>query len=367
MHSLLLLLLICGISIVSYSQEACISGDSDKRNLLYQLSEAKKKSPLTQFIFDKYNLDKSKTEGQFCVGCSTKLLTMDVPKFEFIRVPRAPDLIYKAECLKESNRFVSATTQVTCPDGEKKQQSLCVTESFLKYQNAILSNYYGCLISENIDTLDMHALFNLYSLETGFKSQYYYSGGVGIGQLTSILVDDIHQKERGQKYLKSIVSSKKPECDGAKIIAQKDLENKPKISQPCSFVSVGEGMERNILYSLLSFATSWEKDIEPKLRQYFQKHPAESYTQELRNLCLTNAYGPGGRAHTRALISRLSKFPPQEFVKQMRTLQKLKDGTKLNSYITNIETRKIEMAKALPEPLKSDFYQKGAKACVNSF
>lgn len=352
----------------SFSQEKCTSGTSGQNNIITQLAHAKKNTPLTQMIYKNYNLDSARTEAEVCVDCAAASSKSPIPHIELEKTPKAPRLIFKSECLKESNKFKSNTTQVSCPDGTKsKTSNFCINESVLKYQNAVISSFVSCTAQEGFEGVDMASLFQMYSLESGFKPQFAYNGGVGIGQLTRIFIEDIHQKHRGHKFMKKIAESTNHQCDVAKLIAKKDLNNKPNISNSCSFISIGEGLERNILYSLIGFANSWEKDIEPKLRPYIKKHSDSPKISEIKNLALLNAYGPGGRAAARAAIKRLSHLQPEAFVKAMKTPLKTAEGRNLTVYTSRIEKRKKEIQNQLPEPIKSQFASTGAKACINTY
>lgn len=350
------------------ASETCVSGKPTEGNLVSQLQLAKKTNPITQKIYSLYNLDTSKTEAQTCNGnCSAKS-TAPISPITVNQAPTAPQLIFKPECLSISNQTKTNTPEVSCPDGNKiKSRGICITESFLKYQNSVISNFYSCISKENFIVPSPEALYTMYSLESGFKPQYSYRGGVGLGQLTKPFVDDIHQQHRGMKFLKKISNSSSPECEVAKAIAQKDINIKPNISNSCSFISVGDGLERNILYSFIGFANSWERDIEPKLRQYIKRYPQDSNLAEIKNLALLNAYGSGGRAAARAAITRLSHLKPDDFIKALKGPLKTRNGQSLTVYTTRLERKKRDLAKRMPEPLKSHFVNTGAKACIQAY
>lgn len=189
-----------------------------------------------------------------------------------------------------------------------------------------------------------------------------------MGQLTNIFVQDAHQKWRGGENLRKMAQSDLQECSAAKILAQKDLKSKPRHSNSCSFIQIGEGMERNILYTMIGLATSWEKDISPKMNSYLTKYANHPSIEEIKSLLMANAYGSGGRAAARALANRLSGLPPE---KLLATIKKPISGVPmrgrartLNGYTLKIATRQKDIASKLKEPLKSAFEKEGAKACI---
>ncbi len=360
----------------SFASEQCLSGKPGQTNLIDQLKTAQTSSTITQIISKQYQLGHSKTETEACPYEDCKSPLAEKPKdLDRISnaidgVPQAPQLLFKAQCLHESNHFNSSTSEVTCPAGNKsKTRDLCLTENVMAYQNAVISSFLSCAKKAGLPTVSPAALYSMYSLESGFKPQFAYNGGVGMGQLTGVFVDDIHQKWRGFKFLEKIAKSDLKECEAAKLIAQKDINTKPQISNSCSFISLGEGLERNVLYTLVGMANSWEKDIAPKLQPYLNKHSGSDRLDEVRDLSLLNAYGPGGRAAARALVTRLTVLPPEKYIERIKSplymVNKKNKVTSLNIYNINMAKRQKQIQQELSEPIKSEFAKQGARACIN--
>lgn len=352
----------------------CISGDPKATQLLDQMKAASQNTDSPTFhIFQAYKKTE-KVEGQslatgLCQSedCQIKFDQLeDLKKFAAANdaTPGAPNLLLKTDCLVAGSKFKASTSQISCPTGNKsKNFNFCINRDFLEYQNAVISSFMSCAAKSGIKTLDAGHLMKMYTLESGFRPNYAYPGGVGIGQLTSIFVKDIHQAHRGRKYLINMAMSESAECRAAKMISEKDLKKEPKHSDNCSFVSVGDGLERNILYSILGTATAWEKNIEPKLRKYFAKYKNHPQLEEVKNLALLNSYGPTG--HAVGLLERLSKYPPDRFVQAMKKPQVTERGD-LTKYIQRSEARQNAMAKTmLSEPLKTQYAKNGVKACLN--
>ncbi len=241
-----------------------------------------------------------------------------------------------------------------------------MNEEQLDYQNAVISSFTSCAQKEGLQSVDAKSLFEMFSKESGFRPNYAYVGGVGIGQLTNIFVEDIHQKHRGYGLMKKVADSTNPECSAAKLLAAKDLDKKPSFSNRCNFISTGEGMERNILYTLIGMANSWQKDIKPVLQKYLDKYSNDPQIEEVKHLAVINAYGPGGRGAARAAVARLSSLKPEQFVKSMKKPLFREGGKSLTVYTTNLANRQKSIAAALPEPIGSEFDKTGANACINN-
>ncbi len=354
----------------------CHSGNESSTHLIDQLNVAAKNPKSPAYYILKSESRQTKPEGQilnsgFCTdeACRSKHSQIeDLKKFaeeSGIKISKKNKL-FKTECMIAANQFKAETPEIKCPENERSKQSFnfCINTEFLSYQNAIVSNFKACTDASNIKTLDAAHLFKMYTLESAFKPYYSYDGGVGIGQLTSIFVNDLHEKHRGLKNLKKMAALTSPECKAAQMIAESDLVNPPSHSDKCAFISVGSGLERNILYSILGLATSWEKDIEPKLSSYLKKYSDHPHLEEVKNLALLNSYGPG-RGDARAAIARLIQYPPDKFIAEIKKPLKTKRGN-LTKYLGHIEARQKEMTdQFLKEPLTSEYKKDGALACVN--
>lgn len=357
-----------------FAAEQCISGNPEATNLIEQMKAAKQNSTVTQIIYKQYNIGNQQTEAATasngCRECAAEEQKKhsDLAKIPAAleSLPTAPQMLFKKACLSESGHFKADTAEVTCPEGKKaKNRNLCLTTNLLEYQNAVISSFSSCLMKSGFRTLDAASLFKLYSLESAFKPQYAYNGGVGMGQLTRIFVEDIHQKHRGLKFLTGIAKSSDETCAAAQMIAKKDIKTKPQISNTCSFTSVGDGLERNILYTLIGLATAWDKDISPKFKSYSEKYKNDPKLKEAQNLALLNGYGPGGRVAARAAVARLTHLTPEKFITAIKRPMPKQRGRSLSIYINKMEERQKMLAKEFKEPLASDYNQHGAQACVN--
>ena len=338
------------------AQEQCLSGSESNKQLLENLKEAQANSPIAMKISEKYDLLK-KTEAGVCTECE--------------RAPRRPlpslspnKTYFKEECVQAAAQIKTSSNEVSCPSGKNGFHKQCFSRTFFKYQNAVISEFYKCIRRTQNFPITPEALFEMYSLESGFKPYYSNPGGTGMGQLTGIFIKDLHMKHRGRPVIESIAQSTHEDCETAKIIAEKDLKKEPSLNNKCSFIQAGEGLERNILYSLMGLANSWNKDIEPLLKNYIKKYERDPQILDVQYKALINSYGPGGRAAARASIRRLSKLAPKDYVKAMSRPLMTEDGDNLNVYTNNMANKQKQIVQFFIEPMKSEFKKNGARACL---
>lgn len=363
----------------------CRSGDAKNTALLDLLKKAKKDSEITQAILADYT---PKTEGTGdCPECDNLNEQAKAQKEDIAAVvkainpelhnpvPKPDSLLFNDECLKGIAPYQSTTAQYTCDKATSKptlKKNLCVDDSLQTYQNQTLSNFTRCFIEQGItgssDILPT-TLLNIYTIENGFKPQYSSGNGVGLGQLTSIFIDDV--KTRGKVFSKKILSQPpKPECKAAALILEKDQKTPPSRQQVCKFMSVGEGLERNMLYSMLGLAVLLKDNIDPLLNRYnsFKSAPEEA-KQKMRELALTNSYGSGGPRATAALIKRIHNRPINgpEIIEQYATAKTLyENNSPLNRYLVAIKARESETAnkRITDSNLAAQMKKIGNKACL---
>lgn len=367
------ILLITGLllsSTFANAQVACVSGSPSQSSMVLQMSQAKAKSSVTDIIYKQYQLRASTQAKAPCVECNaaTAKRPEDLAQVSssIQGIPAAPKMIFNPACLKEAAEYKVGTKEIACPGG-KKTKNICQTEEMLTYQNAVVSSFMSCANKLNLQTVSPAVLYRIYSLESGFKPQFASKNGVGLGQLTSIFVKDVHQAWRGGEYLNKIAMSDLKECEAAKVIAKKDMNGRnPPLSNSCAYIQLGEGMERNILYTMIGMATSWEKDLLPKMKSYVQKYANHPALEEVKSLTMASAYSAGGRAAGRAIASRLGHLAPDAYLKAIKKpLYRTKGRGTLNPYVLNMDKRQNEISTSFVAPLKSLFEKEGSKACVN--
>ncbi len=256
--------------------------------------------------------------------------------------------------------------QKKCPPGVQPEPPACVTSEMYQYQNAVISEAYKCVKDISQFPVTPEVLFEMYALESGFRSNYSYVGGVGVGQLTGIFIKDIHQKHRGRKILNQIQKSENSSCKLSQPMVAKDLKAEPSFKNRCDFIEYGEGFERNALYTLVGLANFWEKDIKPKMKDFNKKYSDNPNLQRAQQLALMNAYGPGGGVSARAALRRLNRLEPKEFIKTIQEPMVTVEGENLTAYTSKMNKKQNQTIQLFPEPLKLDFANNGARACVNT-
>lgn len=381
-HYLSLSLIFSFYNTIALANQQCLSGNPSNNNILLQFERAKSNSSITQHILKTYQLNPT-TEATVCTECSASdsVVGSGTPPVDAVAdvaqqingVPKIPNLLFKPECLEISNQFKSSENEISCPSGRKSSKNLCISPEIMSYQNAVITNIFSCFKKLGFQTLSPHKLFEMYSLESSFKPQYSYPGGTGLGQLTNIFVKDIHQSWRGGAFIKKLSENDSPECKAASEISRKDIKFKPSFANTCSFIEMGEGLERNILYSFIGIASSWENDLTSKdmsrFKNYIQQYSEDPNIEEVKNMILLNSYGPGGRRAGRFLANRLLKNSPEIFLKKINRPISIygykKKLIQTNAYTLKMSKRKNAIQNRLPENIKNQFEANGASACIN--
>lgn len=356
--------------------DQCLSGTPGNNHLIQQLGRAKNSSQITAKLTHKYNLEHAPVEPPLagCASCqqgpgSGPLSLNNKATAELLR-KMAPDarLLLRTDCLSASGQVDAPTTELKCPEGKlSSKYNFCFDSNLMRYQNAVITDFYKCVKKLTNLPLTPAGLFEMYSLESGFKPHYAYNGGVGIGQLTGIFVDDINQKHRGFGILKKVANTSDADCEIAKKIAEKDIKKPVRLNNNrCKFVEYGEGMERNVLYTLIGMANSWDKDIEPAMEKYIAKHKGNPALPRATELALLNGYGPGGRAAARAAVRRLTKLSPTQFINQIQKPMSGSKGSNLTSYLGKMQKRQKQLLNDMSAEQRTAYNKEGARSCVNN-
>lgn len=400
----------------AFAEIICVTGKSKNTNIIGQLSNAKANSEITKEIYAQYHIGFMASETHQVPDChECQIRSKNTSDYaaaakEILKhtstgtaygssstshsvntnsSSQTPKLLFKPECVKASHIAINAdssSTQISCPDGKKiLNRSFCNTDEVLHYQNAVISNFYGCLKSMNLPTLSPKYLFKKYSHESGFKSYYSYNSGHGISQLVDEFIADLYEPERGLPFIKMVANSTTPECSIARKILNTDLINRgknldrrPTTKKACSFVEIGEGLERNILYGLIGAAKIAEIELKPIFEDYdyLPKYQNDPHFSELNDLLILAAYGPGGRSGARAAIRVYSKKnDPQAFIATLKTKVTSRGGREVTRYLKNYtnsnkvsKDKNAAIASLLPNPLNTEFIgDQGVNACINVF
>lgn len=240
---------------------------------------------------------------------------------------------------KEGKSGFSATTQsVQRSYGTAAGKTLqCVTKDMVNYLSYAVNSAIQCLSPE--DPIDSRVIFKKLNNETAFNPSIAWNGGVGIGQITSIAADEISNKKRGKGnyLLEEVANSQKPECEGFKSVALKDLKARPPIHKQnrCAWVSPGDGLARNLIYSIGYYLVMRDQYIKPAL----QNRSGELLNnRELISDLTAISYGAEGLEHTLWL---LQKHRVNEKTTAEDLQKKIRKGSK---YLANIKDKMHEVS-----------------------
>lgn len=351
----------------------CATGQTHELHLVNQFADAYRTSDVTKAVFSKYRLG----EALKFNDCGPDIGPLNKKNQKALyqireRLPRSIKPGLKLSCLKAAVQIKAETGELLCPgektDGNKNKHDFCITENMLEYQNSVLTDFHQCVKKLTDSPLKLDSLFEMYSLESNFKPHYAYGGGVGIGQLTSIFVADVVKKGRGLDLLTAVANSNIPECSIAKKIAAKDIQQPSPTLYPkrCGFVQYGEGLERNILYTLVGLANWWKRDIGRLFKNYQIQHQENPVLPKVLEMSLLNAYGSGGTNVGRAAIKRIlgKGLIPSEFLKQLQKPMRGNKGTNLTHYTSSIAKKQKDIKNNLPSNETDAFNKAGAQSCL---
>lgn len=239
----------------------------------------------------------------------------------------------KAECIKASLQREVKNTGYTCNNGKPTSfensgsNAACIDQKTLNFIQFSINNAISCM-SPPEDPIDPRFILKKINNETGFNFFLGYPGGVGIGQLTSDPVNELAgwwQKKRignrksknakvettfnqgNAKYiLENLSQNTNPSCAPFKKIVESDLASPPPSpgnkNNYCRWLSVGEGLGRNLVYGLGYYVYARDRFIKDTLQE---KAPELIKNKEVVNSLTLVAYGPGGQAQAKALIRKL--------------------------------------------------------------
>lgn len=192
----------------------------------------------------------------------------------------------------------------------------CMDDKVVDFVQYALNQAIDCM--SPADPIDPRFILKKINNETAFNFFLAYSGGVGISQLTSPPVKDLagwYTDTKGKSVftngnayhiLENLMASNKPSCAPFKKIVAAEMEFPPPVpgkeDHYCKWVSVGEGLGRSLVYGLGYYVYSRDQTIKPAIAR---TAPALAKNTELVNSLTLIAYGPGGPAQAKSIISGL--------------------------------------------------------------
>lgn len=232
------------------------------------------------------------------------------------------------ECIQASLKRKVAQTSIECdrkPNGDwtSKEHSArssatpCIGDSSVDYihyvTNKVISCFQGLPMGNGLtESIDPKVLYSKLNNESGFNFTYSYKGGVGAGQLTGWAVQEMNVldpkrtegktvKGNGRFILDEILNSSKPDCASLKPTIENDLRFKYHSPRGvnCEWVSMENGLARNLIYSIGYFSYLKHRVIGKELRK---RAPAAAKDPDLLNQLALIAYGPKGTNRALTLI-----------------------------------------------------------------
>jgi len=225
----------------------------------------------------------------------------------------------KRSCIEASMQREVGNTGYLCSGGKKEafenagKSTPCLSEKVLSYLHFALNQAINCM-STGRDPIDPRFILKKINNETAFNFFIAYNGGVGLGQLTSDPVKEIAGWRQGKReidgnakhVLEGVISSSNPACAPFAEVIKKEVNTPPPLpGSPrnyCSWVSPGEGVARNLIYSLGYYVYTRDEIVKPAIARRSSRMAANP---EIVNYFTLVAYGPGGPSQAKSLVRSL--------------------------------------------------------------
>lgn len=259
--------------------------------------------------------------SEVCIGClhlNLRETTRDLRSVTQRVLPRN----ISRTCIAASLRRQHTAPSRYCSDPEKGPQDLtppgpngpCITSEMIDYITWSFNQAVACL-NPTAEPLDPYLLFQKFNNETGFKYFTGYGGGVGVGGLTSIAVQELNQSSR---IMRQVSFYARPECEPFK----NALLARPKnVHQHCEWVENDHGLARSLIYSVAYFLdirdrqfANYRYDHEGKSISLRQKILAVAGLEgsQWLNYASLAPYGPSP-AQARSSLNKVLDSKPQNF------------------------------------------------------
>lgn len=218
------------------------------------------------------------------------------------------------ECLIAALKRNTGKGEYACQKGRAILDNVqCYNQELMDYVLFAVNQGLKCL-STNPEA-DAKTFFKKFNDETGFHFGTAYSGGHGLGGMTSIGSKEVAtHKGTGKVFLQKVIDSQDAACKPFQDIAKRDLENPPDMDDVCSWVSPEEGLVRNILYSISLHLDIRDNQIAPEIAK---KAPALLQHPDLMNTVASVAYGASGVVGTKTQINK-NRVNPNTDPKQLK-------------------------------------------------
>jgi hypothetical protein len=272
----------------------------------------------------------------------------------------------KAECIKGGLNRNTGGEGYSCVNGKPVkfsnvgESSTCLNRTAVDYITYSVNLAIECMSTPE-EPIDPRVVLKKLNSESGFNYFLAQAGGKGIGQLIEDPVMDMAgwwdkdedtgkvkwHEGNGKPILRAVVDSTNPACAPFKQVIEDELDQSPpplpgSKANYCTWIGTGDGLARNLVYSLGYYMLARDRYIEPTLRA---RAPQLANNPAVLNYFTLVAYGPKGQAESKALMDTLNigkKSKPADVMKQI---------IKHSDYVEKYESRVIELHNKL-EPGK---------------
>lgn len=205
----------------------------------------------------------------------------------------------------------------------------CVDDNMTDYVHFAVNSAIQCL--SGVGKIDSRTVYRKINNESAFNISVASAGGIGISQLTTPAVEEMINPKlgRGRFVIENVAKSDDPACTGFKDVAIQDLKSTPSMakSNRCAWLSPGDGLARNLMYSIGYYLTMRDKYIIPSLKRYA---PKLVKNDELISDLTSIAYGAEGIRHVYML---LQKFQVDNKTNVTELKSKIRENSKYLGHI----------------------------------
>ncbi len=355
---------------------SCLQGSINNKQLLNQFELLKKRK---SFVNEFYKLQiqnnkandsvlQTETSSGFCQKCKSfsgylnkfidttkEIVNVAAEKYIFDNKKINPMCI-KASLKREDGDayFCESENSPAVPLGKYGKTGPCISDEMAEYISWMTNEAIHCVhdvVEHHIDPSVTLAKFNN---ESHFAFFIGNTGGVGIGQLTSIALKDlVIQKDQTVEpidKIQKILKSKKPSCQRFKPVLKTALTEIGS-SNYCMLLNMENGFARSLIYSLVFFQKYRDDYLYPVITK---KNLITDRLKSKSMIDLNNRfymdwsalalYGPEGLKN-KSMIADIYNQKP-------RTPQNFKDNlAKKIPYIKNTVDKENEMLNILNQSL----------------
>jgi hypothetical protein len=261
------------------------------------------------------------------------------------RALQAHQLAIEPTCILASMKRNGSEPGYYCasPRGPKEvlgppggNRAACISRELLNYTTWVFNQSLACMNNPS-RPLDPSLLFQKFNNESGFNYFVGFSGGMGIGGMTSIAVKELNLNS---KVFTQIFNPFKREC----LPFAKAMKNKPNnVLNRCEWLDMEDGFARSLIYSIGLFLHIRDTQL-ASLKDDFERANLEDY--RALNLAALAIYGPEGLGAKRH-ISAVLKSKPKSF---NEFKQKLSSRV---PYLNNIQSKSREVLMMTSPPKRS--------------